>query len=368
MREGTTKMEDVIIFGIGQFYKNREKDIKKIYNIVAYLDNRVEKGSTIKQDNICAYNPCDIHSLPKVDILIMSWKYMSMYQQLIELHVASDRIVFGIMINPELDRYKNILQENGRLYGEGRILKYSSNSVDEMIIESEADLEEYAYSLLRKKVKSEIPLISYLSEMPIKPVSDKFGLERGSAIDRYYIEKFLEENKKYITGNCIEIAENTYTLQFGQETKSYILHVEGWGQNAIKGNLETGEGIQTDFFDCAILTQTLMFTYSIENVAKNIYKMLKQGGTALVTVSGISPISKYDEENWGSYYSFHKDAMKKLFAPVFGLENVQVESYGNVKTAICLLYGLCFEDLKEEDFRYNDDSYPVIITVVLRKV
>ena len=203
--------------------------------------------------------------------------------------------------------------------------------------------------------------------MPIKPASTSFGLERGKAIDRIYIEDFLEKNKQYITGNCLEIAENTYTLQYGHNVNSFILHVEGWGKNAIKGNLETGEGLRHSFFDCAIITQTLMFTYHLESVAQNIYHMLKENGVALITVSGISPISKYDEENWGSYYSFHKDAMIKLFVPLFGKENVQVESFGNVKTAMGVLYGLCYEDLEKSDFETNDDIYPVIITVLLRK-
>ena len=110
-----------------------------------------------------------------------------------------------------------------------------------------------------------------------------------------------------------------------------------------------------------------MFLFNIENAAGNIYKMLKKGGYALVTVSGISQISRYDADNWGSYYSFHEDAVRRLFVPFFGEENVKVTVYGNVKTAISLLYGLCCEDLKESDFNADDKDYPVIIGVVLKK-
>lgn len=129
----------------------------------------------------------------------------------------------------------------------------------------------------------------------------------------------------------------------------------------------TGEGIKEDFFDCAIITQTLMFIFELKSVAWNIYKLLKKNGTALLTVSGISQVSRYDANLWGHFYNFQEDAIRMLFEPVFGKENVQVEVYGNVKTAIALLYGLCCEDLKEEDFKKTDKDYPVIISAVLKK-
>ena len=120
-------------------------------------------------------------------------------------------------------------------------------------------------------------------------------------------------------------------------------------------------------FDTAIITQTLMFIYDIQSVAQNIHKMLKPDGTALITVAGISQISRYDADNWGSYYSFHEDAVRRMFEPLFGREKVEIVSYGNVKTAISLLYGLCCEDLADSDFEANDPDYPLIIGAVLHK-
>lgn len=110
-----------------------------------------------------------------------------------------------------------------------------------------------------------------------------------------------------------------------------------------------------------------MFIFDIKKVAENIYKMLKKGGSALITVSGISQISRYDADLWGSYYSFHESTMKELFKPLFGEENVKIHTYGNIKTAMAMLYGLCQEDLVEEDFEIVDEDYPIILTAVLKK-
>ena len=59
--------------------------------------------------------------------------------------------------------------------------------------------------------------------------------------------------------------------------------------------------------------------------------------------------------------------MKALFEPVFGKENVEVQTYGNVKVAVAMLCGLCQEDLKKEDFEVQDSDYPVIISILLKK-
>lgn len=86
-----------------------------------------------------------------------------------------------------------------------------------------------------------------------------------------------------------------------------------------------------------------------------------------MTVSGISQISRYDADLWGSYYSFHEGAIRALFEPIFGKDNIEVFVYGNAKIAMAMLYGLCVEDLREEDFLITDNDYPVILGAILKK-
>lgn len=230
------------------------------------------------------------------------------------------------------------------------------------------------YKIKKKRLRREAfhkdEMIRYISKMPVHPISRDFGKSRGKSIARVYIDSFLEENKGYIQGDVLEIAENTYTLQYGKDRvkNSYILHVNGWGGgNVIKGDLATGEGIEENKFDTAIITHTLMHIYNIENVAQNIHKLLKKGGTALITVAGISKVSRYDANNWGHFFGFYEDAMKKMFFPVFGERNVIIKSYGNVKTVIAMMYGMCYEELSDADFTHNDEDYPVVITVLCHK-
>lgn len=211
--------------------------------------------------------------------------------------------------------------------------------------------------------------VKTIADLPVEPISRVFGLDRGKAIDRVYIDDFLEAHKASIRGKVLEIAENTYTLQYGENrvNESCILHVNGTGRNAIKGNLETGEGLEENSFDSMIITQTLMFLLDINSAVRNIYHALKPEGTALLTVAGISQVSRYDDDRWGHYFGFYETGIRKLCCRVFGEENVEIECYGNVKTAAAMLYGLCSEDLQPQDFEIHDKDYPVIIGIALRK-
>lgn len=211
--------------------------------------------------------------------------------------------------------------------------------------------------------------VSAIAKLPTEPVSRIFGLDRGKAIDRVYIEDFLEKYKASIRGKVLEIAENTYTMKYGENRieESCILHINGTGKNAIKGDLETGEGLEENSFDTMIITQTLMFLYDAGSAVNHIYRALKRGGTALLTVAGISQVSRYDDDRWGHYFGFYETGIRKLCSEVFGKENVKISVYGNVKTAAAMLYGLCSRDLQPEDFEVHDRDYPVIIGISLYK-
>lgn len=49
----------------------------------------------------------------------------------------------------------------------------------------------------------------------LKPISNVFGFDRGTPIDRIYTDDFLQKNCKDIKGIVCEIAESTYTKRWG---------------------------------------------------------------------------------------------------------------------------------------------------------
>ena len=352
-------MEKVIIFGRGRYF--RKKYDRTRYEIVGFLDNAV-KGQEYSVEFGCeVYHPKVWNKLPEYPILCMSVHFLEMWKQLICLGVPTERIILGICIEPFYYDYEKILfSDGGHIKIAEETLAYISKDKEVFPFDTNEKFQE----IIRKKVKKSYQEIISFRKFKVEPVSRTFGAERGKAVDRVYIEKFLDENKKYIKGTVMEIESDDYIKKFGGNhvDREIILHVKGWGgKNVIKGDFETGEGVQENMVDCLICTQTLQYIYDLKKAAHNIYKILKSNGIALIKVPGIKSLSQYHDENWGEQWSFTERSVARIFSDEFGKEQVEVFSYGNVKVAMAFLYGLCKEDLEEEDFGYCDKQFPFII-------
>lgn len=205
--------------------------------------------------------------------------------------------------------------------------------------------------------------------LPKKPVSRKFGFDRGTPIDRYYIENFLGKNYKAISGTVLEIGDSNYTRLFGGERvdRSIVLSYQEGKNVDIVADLETGKGIPKKVADCVIFTQTLPFIFDISPAIKNIFNVLKPGGKLLVTVPGITQISRYDIDRWGQYWSFTDLSVRKLFEKVTSKKDITIKIYGNVKSASYFLYGLSAEELSRQDLDYQDRDYQVLIGAAIRR-
>lgn len=219
--------------------------------------------------------------------------------------------------------------------------------------------------LIRKK--SPILLNDLLRNTPVSPV---FGLDRGTPIDRYYIENFLRNNAHYIKGVALEIADSYYCKRFGGERVDVfeVLHATPDNTNAtIVGDLTDLSTLPENNIDCFVCTQTFNFIFDIQKAINGAHKLLKPGGILLATMAGISQISRYDMDRWGDYWRFTTASIEKLFEPVFG-GGIKVSAYGNVLAATALLQGVSVEDLPDSTLLDEvDPDYQVIITIVARK-
>lgn len=204
----------------------------------------------------------------------------------------------------------------------------------------------------------------------VKPFSDKFSYDRGNqSIARYYIDQFIESNKQYINGKVLEIGDNTYTSRFGNNViTSDILHLTNENEKAtIIADLTKCDMIPSDIYDCIILTQTLNFIFDFQSALFNVHRILKPNGHLLVTLSGISQMSNYDDERWGDYWRFTPKSTKLIFEKHFKTNNFEIKTFGNVLSSIGFLTGLSSHELKKSELNYSDSNYPLIITVLCIK-
>ena len=200
----------------------------------------------------------------------------------------------------------------------------------------------------------------------VDPVSRSFGFERGQPIDRYYLESFLAEHVQDIRGRVLEVGDPGYTRRFGgaKVSRSDVLHaVPGNPQATLVGRLDTGEGLEWDVYDCLIVTQTLHCIYDLHSAVGNLKRLLRTGGIALVSLPGISQISRYDADRWGDYWRLTPQAAIRLFGDCFGRPHIEVRSYGNVLAANALLQGLAVSDLPKGGLEKEDPDYPLLVCV-----
>jgi len=210
-------------------------------------------------------------------------------------------------------------------------------------------------------------LVRFGSLRRLSPISRIFGYDRGQeSITRYYINRFVMGCSGDIKGRVLEIGDNTYTRRYGdgRVTQSDILHVAPGNPKAtIVADLTCADSIASDAFDCIILTQTLQFIYDVRPALSHLFRILKPGGVLLVTLSGISQISRYDMDRWGEYWRFTTLSARRLFTEFFPSPHVTIETYGNILVAIALLEGLASTELKKTELDYCDPDYEVMITV-----
>jgi len=199
----------------------------------------------------------------------------------------------------------------------------------------------------------------------LTPISPVFALDRGLPIERYYIEKFLTKYSADVKGRALELGDDFYISKFGGDniTQIDILSVVEASGVTLIADLTDAEHIPSDIFDCIIFTQSIQMIYDMKAALRNLYRILKPGGVLLLTTHGTSKIGRHlGRDDWGEYWHLTDMSTRKLFEDTFSDADVEIETYGNVLTAMCALHGLASEELRSHELDYQDRDFQVIIT------
>lgn len=196
------------------------------------------------------------------------------------------------------------------------------------------------------------------------PVSGDFGWGRGLPVDRYYVERFLEEHAAEIRGRVLEVGDPSYSERFGGAaiTRQDVLHVHADNPaTTIVGDLSRPDVLPDAAFDCIVLTQTLHLVYDLPSAAAALHDALAPGGVLLLTVPGISQV---DRGEWGAdwFWSMTPAAVRRLLTGAFGAGEVHVAGHGNVYAATTFLQGLALSEVDTDKLDVDDEAYPVIVT------
>ncbi len=191
------------------------------------------------------------------------------------------------------------------------------------------------------------------------------GFDRGSPIDRYYMEKFLCRHAGDIRGRVLEFGDDRYTRRFGEErvTGSDVLDVRTDNPKAtLVADLIGANSLPSDTFDCIICVQTLQFIYDVRAAVRELFRLLKPGGVLLVTAHGVGKVvRKEGVDPWGEYWRFTGQSLGRMLRDAFPCGDIALEAYGNVFAAASSLYGLAAEELRAEELDRFDSDFAVIV-------
>src|SRR5829696_536136 len=194
------------------------------------------------------------------------------------------------------------------------------------------------------------------------PVSESWGRDRGTPVDRYYIEQFLEENRDVIRGRVLEIMNSDYTRRFGQRVEmSHVLDIDAQNPAAtFVADFAAADGVPSEAFDCVILTQTLQYIFDLPAALNHAHRILRPGGTLLCTVPSVSRIGrKYLESD---FWRFTAASCSRLLRDAFPGGAVDVRSRGNVLVSVAFLMGMAHEELSGRELEVDDPYFPLVIT------
>jgi SAM-dependent methyltransferase len=197
-----------------------------------------------------------------------------------------------------------------------------------------------------------------------RPVSTVWGKDRGTPVDRYYIEKFLQLHNVDIHGKVLEVGGRAYTQRFGRSVdRSDILDNNPANPNAtILGDLEFALNIRSNEFDCLVFTQVLQFVYNLGDCIHELSRIMKPGGVLLATVPTVSRIDiSYGPAQ--DYWRFTAASCERLFGDVFGQEQLSVQSFGNVFSCTAFLAGAAYEEVSQKALDVFDPLFPMLIGV-----
>ena len=205
----------------------------------------------------------------------------------------------------------------------------------------------------------------YFLRRKLTPISKKYGMNRGSPVDRYYMRDFLSKNRDDIRGTCLEIKDNHYSQEYGSGIeKSDILDIDYANKEAnLHGDLRSLDKIPDNTYDCIILTQVLQYIDNTSSAISECHRILKPGGTLLITVPAMSRLDPKAPECW----RFTSNGLSFILDPIFKKEKVDIKVYGNVLTGLGFWVGQSTEEFSIKELDYFDPMFPILITARVTK-
>jgi SAM-dependent methyltransferase len=201
----------------------------------------------------------------------------------------------------------------------------------------------------------------------LEPFSALYGWDRGTPVDRHYIERFLAEQRESIRGDVLEIRDSTYTDRYALgHVNCHVLDIDPANRQAtvIADLCEPGT-LSAEAFDTVILTQTLHLLPEDGVAMSNLWQALRPGGAMLLTAPCVSRVDNESPES--DCWRFTPTGFGRRLQAACPGAQISVYGYGNVLIAVGFLMGLASEEFDVHELEHRDARFPLLVGAVVRK-
>jgi SAM-dependent methyltransferase len=199
------------------------------------------------------------------------------------------------------------------------------------------------------------------------PFSDRYGFDRGTPVDRYYLDRYFADHAADISGRVLEVKEPAYTDRFGHDVTSVdIVDIDpGNPRVTVLADLAEAGSLPVSTWDCVVIPQTLHFVDDPAAAIANLWLAVRPGGVLLVTVPTVARQDRSldDIDRW----RFLPAGLELLLRKGCPDGTVTVTSYGSLVTNVGFLLGLAAEELGRRDLDRLDPAHPLLACGRARK-
>jgi len=203
-------MMDVLVFGCGDYFISKKQTLKKLYNIVAVIDNLKQGEIQLDVDkNVSIYSPQDgLRKYPDIPVIIAVQNFVLISNQLIDLGVPLEKIIFAQNMEPYgseaivFNQHKKILLDKTGFCYKKNENKIQFSSWEEF--QTICHKEEQTYK--SKIMKASYDEIEKMNLQIPKPITAEVCFQNDFYGNAYCIKKYCDIDENYYIKSAIEHA------------------------------------------------------------------------------------------------------------------------------------------------------------------
>jgi SAM-dependent methyltransferase len=184
--------------------------------------------------------------------------------------------------------------------------------------------------------------------------------DRGTPVDRVYLDHFFHTHAGAIRGRVLEVGDTTFTARHGADVRCVDI-LDSYPRNrqaTVVADLAEPGSLPAATYDCVILAQTLQYVDAMDVALANAWRATRPGGSLLVSVPCVSRVDPAlpGIDRW----RVQPAGLQFLLERACPGAPVQVSSFGNLVTSLAFLLGLAAEELTDDELWSSDRTFPLV--------